>query len=87
MILKDITVNISSQKGVFPASQLVQVACQFESSIYLNTDDKHINAKSMMGMMSLNLITGKVLTVSAQGSDEAQAVKEIEAYLTAAQPC
>ena len=61
---------------------LVQVASQYESRIYLETDNKRINAKSIMGMMTLNLTEGEELTVSAEGSDEQDAAERMEKYLT-----
>ena len=47
---------------------MVQVASQFESSIYVETEDKRVNAKSIMGMMTLGLTSGEQVTVSASGS-------------------
>ena len=60
---------------------LVHVASKFDSSVYLETGDKKVNAKSIMGMMSLSLHTGDELKVMAEGSDEAEAVAGIEDYL------
>jgi catabolite repression HPr-like protein len=61
---------------------LVQVASQFESSVYINADDKKVNAKSIMGMMSLGLDSGSEVLVVANGSDEEAAVTEIETSLS-----
>ena len=47
----------------------------------MEQDDRHINAKSIMGMMTLGLTPGKVITVIADGSDEAAAVEKLEGYL------
>jgi catabolite repression HPr-like protein len=55
----------------------VQIASKFESKIYLETETKRVNAKSIMGMMSLNLANGDLLTVSAEGGDEESAMEEI----------
>lgn len=49
--------------------------------IYLEADSKRVNAKSIMGMMTLGLVTGESITVEADGTDEEQAVAEIEKYL------
>ena len=62
---------------------LVQIASQYESQIHLVSDDKKINAKSIMGMMSMGFTEGQEITVIADGKDEAAAVKEISEYLTA----
>ena len=52
------------------------------SSIYIECEEKKINAKSIMGMMSLGLAAGEEVVVSANGSDEEAAVKHIEEYLS-----
>ena len=61
---------------------LVQVASQFESSVYLGSDNKKVNAKSIMGMMSMGLESGAEVMVTADGADEETAVAEIEKFLT-----
>ena len=60
---------------------LVQVASQYESSVYLEYGDKRVNAKSIMGMMTLVLVAGDTVTVTADGSDEEMAVDAIVTYL------
>lgn len=60
---------------------LVQVASQYESTIYLETGSKRVNAKSIMGMMTLALMEGMDILVEADGNDETAAVSEIEKYL------
>lgn len=64
-----------------PIAMLVQVASQYDSTVYLQTAGKKVNAKSIMGMMSLSLRTGDEITVLAEGSDEDQAIKGMEDYL------
>lgn len=78
------TVKIAIQTGLEArlAAMLVQVACQYASEIYLEADSKKVNAKSIMGMMSLGLNAGEDVTITAAGGDEAQAVAEIEKFLT-----
>lgn len=61
---------------------LVQVASQFESTVYINSEDRKVNAKSIMGMMSLGLASGEEVTVVADGNDEDTAVVEIEKFLS-----
>ena len=53
-----------------PLAMLVQVASQFESKIYVESEDKKINAKSIMGMMGLGLATGEEIQIMADGADE-----------------
>ena len=85
MISKTIAINIPKGLEARPVAVLVQVASQHESSIYIESENKRINAKSIMGMMTLRLCEGEEVTVSAEGSDELQAVNAIEKYLTSAQ--
>lgn len=82
MVTKKMTINIPSGLAARPAAILVQVASQYESSIYIECEAKRINAKSIMGMMSLGLAAGEEVVVSANGSDEEVAIKHIEKYLT-----
>lgn len=81
MIAKEITIQIPEGLEISPVAKLVQIANQYESTVYVESDNKHINAKSIMGMMSLALRTGDKMIVSADGSDEAQAVEGLEKYL------
>ena len=80
MIRKEIVINIPNGLEARPVAQLVQVASQFESSIHVECEDKKINAKSIMGMMSLGLASGDKIFVSADGPDEKEAIKNIEKY-------
>ena len=50
----------------------------------METETKRVNAKSIMGMMSLEPARDEMITISAEGADEAEAVSEIEVFLTAA---
>lgn len=82
MIKKPVTIQISNGLEARPIAMLVQVASQFESEIYVESGKKKVNAKSIMGMMTLGLDMGENVTISANGADEAEAMKEIEGYLT-----
>ena len=83
MISKNITINIPTDMEARPVALLVQVASQFESSIYVEVGNKKVNAKSIMGMMTLGLDAGEEVLVSAAGNDENDAIAEIEKYLSA----
>ena len=58
MISKSMTINIQKGLEARPVALLVQVASQYESSIYVEIQEKKVNAKSIMGMMSLGLAVG-----------------------------
>lgn len=81
MTTKTITIQLPSGLEARPVAMLVQIASQFESSIYVQSGEKKVNAKSIMGMMSLVLPSGEQIDVSAEGKDEEVAVNEIESYL------
>ena len=81
MMKKSIKISCTGGLEPRPIAELVQVASKYESKIYLETDTKRVNAKSIMGMMSLNLANGDLLTVSADGNDEEGAMGEIQSFL------
>lgn len=81
MLKRTIKVELSSGLEARPAAMLVQVASQYDSKIYLEAESKRVNAKSIMGMMTLGLVAGESITVEADGADEEKAVEEIEKYL------
>ena len=78
---KSIEIKLPKGLEVTPVAMLVQIASQFESSIYLEAEGKRINAKSIMGMMSLALDNGEKVTLICNGIDEAEAEKKMEDYL------
>ncbi|USY57245.1 HPr family phosphocarrier protein [Bacillus sp. 1780r2a1] len=59
----------------------VQEANRFTSDVFLKKDEKVVNAKSIMGLMSLALNRGTVITLIAEGSDEEEAVEALCAYV------
>ena len=82
MIEKSIKIQLNGGLEARPVAMLVQVASQHESSVYIMSEGRKVNAKSIMGMMSLALDTGESGTVSADGKDEQQAIQSIEEYLS-----
>ena len=67
-----------------PIALLVQEASQYASQIYIMVNGKKINAKSIMGMMSLSLAEGEELTVVTEGDDEKKAAEGIKTFFTMA---
>jgi len=82
MIKKSVTINLENGLEARPIALLVQKASQHESSVYIESGDKRVNAKSIMGMMSLGLNSGETLTVVVEGVDENEAVVDIEKFLS-----
>ncbi|MBO4703097.1 MAG: HPr family phosphocarrier protein [Lachnospiraceae bacterium] len=83
MVEREIEIKLAGGLEARPVAMLVQVASQYESSVYIQTDaNKRVNAKSIMGMMSLGLNAGEKVVVEADGSDEEAAINHIEKYLS-----
>lgn len=80
---KSVTVGLEAGLEARPIALLVQNANQFTSSIYLIIDEKRINAKSIMGVMSLALMNGTEVVIEAEGPDEAEALASLEAFFAA----
>ena len=79
---KEMVIRIAGGLEARPIAVLVQVASQYESSIYLEADGKRVNAKSIMGMMTMTLKAGETMVVEANGADEAAAIEGIEKYIS-----
>ena len=79
---QDVVIKLKNGLEARPVALLVQVATQFESRVYLQSGEKRVNAKSIMGMMTLILAAGDEVTVSAEGEDEEAAVDAIVKYLS-----
>ena len=82
MVSKSMTINIPKGLEARPVALLVQVASQYESSIYVEIQEKKVNAKSIMGTMSLGLAEGEKITIIANGPDEDAAVDAIDKYIS-----
>ena len=82
MTKRNILVKLESGLEARPVALLVQEASKYESTIYIQSGDKRVNAKSIMGMMSLGLDNGEQLEVTAEGTDEETAVEGIEHFLS-----
>ena len=78
---KTVEVQMDAGMEARPIALMVQTA-KFSSHLYLEMDGKHVNAKSIMGMMSLVLTNGVVVTIDAEGTDEVEAVEALERLLT-----
>ena len=78
---KEIVVSDVSREHENPIAELVQVACQFDSNIVLENDNRKINAKSIMGIMAFNPTRGMTVNIVADGSDEQEALVAMEKFL------
>ncbi len=82
MTRKNIQIQLENGLEARPVALLVQEASKYESTIYIQSGEKKVNAKSIMGMMSLGLDNGEELLVTADGEDEQVAVEGIEKFLS-----
>lgn len=81
MFSKEIVVRCESGLHNRQATYFVQKANEFECSIWLESGNRKMNAKSLLGIMSLGVVTGAMVTLSATGADEQNAVEALEALL------
>ena len=81
MYSKEIIVRCESGLYNKQATYFVQKANDFSCNIWLESENRKMNAKSLLGIMSLSVVTGSVVTVSADGADEREAVEALEAML------
>lgn len=82
MIQENMTVQLDNGLEARPVALFVQIANQFDSEIFVEVEGKKVNAKSIMGMMSLGLANGENLTVVVDGTDEKEAISQIEKFLS-----
>ena len=81
-----ITRNVTMENGVGlhagPASLFIQKANSYKSSIWVEKDDCRVNAKSLLGVLSMGIIKGTVVTLIADGEDEKEALDGLEELIT-----
>ena len=81
MITKDVTVRCESGLHNRQATYFVQKANEFCSSIWLESGSRKMNAKSLLGIMSLGIVTGTTVTLTADGTDAEAAIDALETLL------
>ncbi len=77
MITRDFTINNKLGLHARPSAQITQAASRYASEVWIARNGRRVNAKSIMGVMMLAAGQGSVLTVEADGPDEAQAVEAL----------
>ena len=81
MIEKQVKVTLEDGLESRQAAMFVQVANKYVSRIYIIMEDKQVNAKSIMGIVSLGMLKDEEVTLQADGPDEADAVSELAKML------
>lgn len=81
MVSKEL--KIENQVGLHarPATFFIQKTNEFKSTIWIEKDDRRVNAKSLLGVLSLGIVGGTTVTVTADGPDEEEAVAALEALV------
>lgn len=74
MLTKNITIQNSVGLHARPATYFIQKANSYKSSIWIENSDRRANAKSLLGVLSLGVAKGDVITIIADGVDEQEAV-------------
>ncbi|MBP3659811.1 MAG: HPr family phosphocarrier protein [Oscillospiraceae bacterium] len=81
MFTKEVIVRCESGLHNRQVTYFVQKANEFRSTVCLESENRRMNAKSLLGIMSLGIVTGAVVTLSAEGPDAEDAVNALEAML------
>lgn len=81
MIIKEVVVRCESGLHNRQATYFVQKANEYSCSIWLESENRKMNAKSLLGIMSLGIITGASVTLYADGTDAEAAINALEALL------
>jgi phosphocarrier protein len=74
MISRDVTIQNNVGLHARPATFFIQKANSYKASIWVEKDDRRVNAKSLLGVLSLGIVKGMTVTLIADGSDEAEAL-------------
>ncbi len=81
MVEKQVTVKLKTGLQARPAAMFVQEANRFSSDIFLEKDGKKVNAKSIMGLMSLAIGVGSTVNLIVEGKDEEEAISTLSDYI------
>ncbi len=74
MVTQEVTINNEVGLHARPATFFIQKANEFKSGIWVEKDERRVNAKSLLGVLSLGITKGTSITLLADGSDEKEAV-------------
>lgn len=81
MISRSVTIQNSVGLHARPATFFIQKANSYKSSIWVEKDDRRVNAKSLLGVLSLGIVKGMTVTLIADGPDEEQALDGLSALI------
>ena len=81
MITKEVVINNQVGLHARPATFFIQKANEFKSSIWIEKDERRVNAKSLLGVLSLGIVKGSTITLVADGADEQEAIDTLPALI------
>ena len=81
MYVKEVTVENQVGLHARPATFFIQKANEYKSSIWVEKEERRVNAKSLLGVLSLGIVKGTPITIIADGSDEEEAVAALTALI------
>ncbi|NLH00293.1 MAG: HPr family phosphocarrier protein [Clostridiales bacterium] len=81
MLTREVTINNQVGLHARPATFFIQKANEFKSSIWIEKDDRKVNAKSLLGVLSLGIVKGTTVNLVADGSDEKEALNTLAALI------
>ena len=83
MITKEVVINNQVGLHARPATFFIQKANEFKSSIWVEKEERRVNAKSLLGVLSLGIVKGTAINLVADGTDEENAIKTLSALIDA----
>ena len=81
MISREMEIKIPSGLDPSTIALFIQIASQYDSSVYVEVKNKKVNAKSIMGIMAFNPSKGMSVNIVADGKDEKEAIQAMEQFL------
>ena len=81
MVSRDVTIKNNVGLHARPATFFIQKANSYRSSIWVEREDRRINANSLLGVLSLGIVKGMTITIIADGQDETEAVEGLAALI------
>ncbi|MBQ9468780.1 MAG: HPr family phosphocarrier protein [Clostridia bacterium] len=86
MLTKDVTVTNSVGLHARPATLFIQKANNYKSSIWVEMDERRVNAKSLLGVLSMGIVCGTTITLIADGPDEEEALEGLAELIESGMP-
>jgi len=81
MVIREVTINNQVGLHARPATFFIQKANEFKCSIWIEKDERRVNAKSLLGVLSLGIVKGTAINIIADGQDENEAINILSALI------